>query len=175
MELSVVFQILGWISLGLVAYLMYDIMTRTPPSIATPESQSPPTTESPTPESPPPPPPPLQPDEKKARFLFFYANWCPWSKKARPQWDAFRKSIQLQPVMFGTTCVQLEEIDGDTNAEMRRKYGVSAYPTFKLLLPNNEVRELSGVPTVDSMLDFLTQTLGPEEPLQLAARPRKNV
>lgn len=77
--------------------------------------------------------------------------------------------------MFGTTCVQLEEIDGDTNAEMRRKYGVSAYPTFKLLLPNNEVREMSGIPTVDSMLNFLTQTLGPEEPLQLAARPRKNV
>ena len=148
MEFDIVFQILGVFALGLILFLVYDIVY-----------------------PPPKPEPPLNAkevsDEPKARFLFFYATWCPWSKKAQPQWDAFVEDLTRQPVKFGGLCVKLEGIDGDVDKETRKKYDVSAYPSFKLELPSGEVREMTTIPTKDGMRDFLIKALGPEEPVKL--------
>jgi thiol-disulfide isomerase/thioredoxin len=101
--------------------------------------------------------------------MFFYADWCPWSKKARPQWDAFRDDLKRQPVTFGGNHVVFEEIDGDVEVEKRKQYGVSAYPAFKLVLPT-ETRDMTTIPTRDGMRDFLLRNLGREEPIQLLPR-----
>ena len=150
MELSIVFQILGWIALGILAYMIYESVTpilnkRTAPVHFPPE---------------------MTEQTQSVRFLFFSATWCPWSKKARPQWDAFKEDMKLQPVTFGGKNVVLEEIDGDIEPEKRKQYGVSAYPSFKLVTPEG-VKDMTTIPTRDGMRDFLIRSLGPEEPVQL--------
>ena len=108
---------------------------------------------------------------EQVKFLFFSARWCPWSKKARPQWDAFKEDMKAQPVTFGGKVVQLEEIDGDIDVGKRKEFGVSAYPSFKLVMSDG-VKDMTTVPTRDGMRNFLIRSLGPEEPVQLTSGAR---
>lgn len=153
MELSIVFQILGWIALGIIAYTIYENVN----PLLTKRTQAVPF------------PPEMTEQPQTVRFLYFSAPWCPWSKKARPQWDAFKEDMKLQPVTFGGKTVVLEEIDGDIEVEKRKQYGVSAYPSFKLVTPEG-VKEMTTIPTRNGMRDFLLRNLGPEEPVQLTTR-----
>jgi hypothetical protein len=76
--------------------------------------------------------------------------------------------MNLQPVTFGGKIVRLEEVDGDIDVPKRKQYGVSAYPSFKLVMPDG-VKDMTAIPTRDGMRDFLIRSLGPEEPIKLTS------
>lgn len=99
----------------------------------------------------------------------FYASWCPWSKKAKAQWDAFKKEVERFPVTFGGQTVTLEDIDGDVHKDMIRDYKITEYPTFKIVSKSGEVT-MEGYPSPSKFRDFLTKTLGAEEPAKLVTR-----
>jgi thiol-disulfide isomerase/thioredoxin len=143
--LEIVFVLIGWIAVGLIVYTVYVNMELRVlvPNIPAGTGIGPP------------------------RFVFFYAPWCPWSKKAKPQWDLFEDDLKRFPVTFGGNTVQLEIIDGDTDPDAVKKHHVSAYPTFKLILPDGSDYEMSGHPSPDAFRGFLTKYLGKEEPLKL--------
>jgi thiol-disulfide isomerase/thioredoxin len=105
------------------------------------------------------------------RFLMFYANWCPWSKKGKAQYDAFKKELERFPVTFGGQSVTLEDIDGDVHRDMIRDYKITEYPTFKLVSKSGEVT-MEGYPSPAKFRDFLTKNLGAEEPAKLVSRVR---
>jgi thiol-disulfide isomerase/thioredoxin len=142
--LEIVFVLIGWVAVGLIVYTVYINMEL---QVLTPNLKIAGT--------------------GQARFLFFYAPWCPWSKKAKPQWDLFEDDMKRFPATFGGEVVKLELIDGDTDPEAVKKYHISAYPTFKLVLPDGTDYEMSGHPSPDAFRGFLSKYLGKEEPLKL--------
>ena len=164
MDLSVIFQLIGWIALGIIVYTTYtnvrSMLHKRTNVVSLPvESSTPSQTQ---------PQPPGEPPAEQVTFLFFSARWCPWSRKARPQWDALKEDMKLQPVTFGGKIVRLEEVDGDINIPKRKQYGVSAYPSFKLVMSDG-VKDMTAIPTRDGMRDFLIRSLGPEEPIKLTS------
>ncbi len=141
-----VFVLIGWVAVALIVYTVYINMELRV----------------------------LQPELKLSgisapRLLFFYAPWCPWSKKAKPQWDLFEDELRRFPVTFGGNSVALELIDGDVDPDSVKKFHVSAYPTFKLAMPDGVTHEMSGYPSPDAFRAFLIKHLGKEEPMKLKA------
>ena len=141
--LEIVFVLIGWLAVGLIMYTVYiNMELRVTPSEIIPEGN---------------------------RLLFFYTGWCPWSKKAKAQWDLFVEDTTRFPVMFGGHTVALELIDGDADPAAVKKFKVSAYPTFKLVASDGNVYDMSGHPSPDAFRGFLSKYLGKEEAMKLKA------
>ena len=72
---------------------------------------------------------------QEAELLFFFANWCPYCKTAKPVWNQLKseyenKTINGYAILF--TEVDCSE-ESDTVSKMMDKYSVEGYPTIKLL------------------------------------------
>jgi len=153
MELEFLYIFLGWLAVVLIAYSVYINLT-----VAILEPTIPPI-----------------PDEpghdmgKDPRFIMFYAQWCPWSKKAKMHWDSFKQDLARYPVTFGEKEVTLEDIDGDVHRDMVREFKIREYPTFKLVTKERSVT-LEGFPSKAKFRDFLIKHLGPEKPAKLVSR-----
>ena len=172
MGVELVFIILGWVAIGFIGYTMYTAVNlqASPLDTKLPVAEPAPAPAAPAPVAPPPvaqpPPRPVVPTSSHPRFLFFYVNWCPWSKKAKQPWDAFVRDFQRFPSTYGGKLVSLELIDGDQQRDMIKAYSVNAYPTFKLVTSQG-VTEMTGYPSPDAFKSFLIKSLGPEEPAKL--------
>lgn len=149
MGLEILFVLLGWIALGLIGYTLYTTIRLQlyPKEVVISTESTGPTLSS----------------MQDARFLFFFAPWCPWSKKAKTQWDAFVTEFNRFPSTYGGKRVSLEIINGDQHPDMIKAYSITAYPTFKLVT-GSEVTEMTGYPSPDAFKTFLIKSLGREEP-----------
>lgn len=149
MGLEILFVLLGWFALGLMGYTTYTTVKLQlyPKDIAVGKESEGPTVAS----------------AQDARLLFFYAPWCPWSKKAKVQWDAFITEYKRFPTTYGGKRVSLELINGDQHQDMVKSYNIVAYPTFKLVT-SDQVLEMTGYPSPDVFKNFLRKSLGREEP-----------
>jgi thiol-disulfide isomerase/thioredoxin len=151
MELEILFVLLGWLTVVLIAYTVYINLTLSFLDIDLPVE--------------------TKLDLKNPRFLLFYAPWCPWSKKAKKHWDAFREELDRYPVTFGGQQVTLEDIDGDVHRDMVREFKIKEYPTFKLVSKKDEVI-MTGYPSIEAFREFLVKNLGREEAAKLGSRVR---
>ena len=95
-----------------------------------------------------------------AELLFFYANWCPHCKAAKPIWNELKaeyenKTINGYKVIF-------TEIDcSEESAEVEKlmnQYNVEGYPTIKLL-KDGQVIEYDAKPSKDTLNQFLNTVL----------------
>lgn len=170
MTLEVVFFLIGCVAVVLIAYTVYINfeLAVTDVSKLIKKPAEPPTK----------PTKPAEPPRKSEggghtsgspRFMIFYASWCPWSKKGKAQWEAFKKELARFPVTFGGQSVTLEDIDGDVHRDMVRDYKITEYPTFKLVSKTGEVT-MDGYPNPSKFRHFLTKNLGTEEPAELVTR-----
>lgn len=159
MKLELVFFLLGCVTVVLIAYTVYINLELAVGDIT---KQSTGKETGPT-------PPAGTHTSGSPRFLMFYATWCPWSKKAKAQWDAFKKEVERFPVTFGGQTVTLEDIDGDVHRDMIRDYKINEYPTFKLVSKSGEFT-MDGYPSPSKFRDFLTKNMGAEEPAKLVTR-----
>jgi len=160
MKLEVIFFLLGCVAVILIAYTVYISLELAVSGVKLPggtDSPAAPTQQSGTHTS------------GNPRFLMFYTTWCPWSKKGKAQWDAFKVELERFPVTFGGKSVTLEDIDGDVQRDMIRDYKISEYPTFRLVHAKGEVG-MEGYPSPAKFRDFLTKNLGAEEPAKLVTR-----
>lgn len=149
MEFESVFVALGFVAIAFIAYTVYlNYLPKVSPAASTVSGS----TVSGVPAS--------------TKLMFFFSTWCPWSKKARPQWDAFRDDLAVHPMTYGGKTVKLEEYDGDVNPNRLKDYGVTGYPTIVLTTPSGDTT-LKSPPTKDSIRAFLISTLGEEKPVQL--------
>lgn len=151
MELEFLYIFLGWLAVVLIAYSVYINFTMAvlePPQI---------------------PDAPGHDIGHHPRFMMFYAQWCPWSKKSKMHWDSFKQDLARYPVTFGEKEVTLEDIDGDVHRDMVREFKIREYPTFKLVTKERSVT-LEGFPSKAKFRDFLIKNLGPEKPAKLVSR-----
>ena len=72
------------------------------------------------------------------QVYFFYANWCPHCKKAKPEWDSFAKTYNGKTV--GNVTVQTTTVDcTDGTSPMIQKYQINGYPTVFAIKDGNRI------------------------------------
>ena len=99
-------------------------------------------------------------NNKVAEVMFFYTDWCPHCKVAKPVWSEIEseyenKKINGYKLIFtSVNCTnETPEID-----EMLNKYKIEGYPTIKLL-KDDQVIEYDAKVNKDTMKQFLNSVI----------------
>jgi len=95
-----------------------------------------------------------------AELLFFYADWCPHCKTAKPIWNELKtqyqnKTINGYQVVFTEINCSEETAEVD---KMMNQYSVEGYPTIKLL-KDGQVIEYDAKPSKETLTQFLNTVL----------------
>lgn len=95
-----------------------------------------------------------------AELLFFYAEWCPHCKTAKPIWNDLKaeyenKTINGYKVVF--TDVNCSEETAEVD-KMMNQYNVEGYPTIKLL-KDGQIIEYDAKPSKETLTQFLNTVL----------------
>jgi thiol-disulfide isomerase/thioredoxin len=99
-------------------------------------------------------------ESKNAELLFFYADWCPHCKTAKPIWNDLKseyqnKTINGYRVVF--TDVNCSEETAEVD-KMMNQYNIEGYPTIKLI-KDGQVIEYDAKPSKDTLNQFLNTVL----------------
>jgi thiol-disulfide isomerase/thioredoxin len=97
---------------------------------------------------------------KNAELLFFFTNWCPHCKTAKPVWNSLKteyenKTINGYTIIF--TEIDCTEESAEVEA-MMNKYSVEGYPTIKLI-KDGQVIEYDAKPTKETLVQFLNTVI----------------
>ena len=97
---------------------------------------------------------------KQAELLFFYADWCPHCKTAKPIWEDLKSEYQNKTI--NGYHIIFTEINGANESaeteQMMNKYNVEGFPTIKLL-KDGQVIEYDAKPSKNTLVQFLNTTL----------------
>ena len=89
---------------------------------------------------------------KQCEMIYFYTTWCPYCKKARPEWDTFKTEWAGKKI--NGYLITFTEVDCDINETTANRYDVKSYPTIKLI-KDGEVYDFDARPTSDSLTQFV--------------------
>ena len=91
-----------------------------------------------------------------AELIFFFADWCPHCKKAKPHWEEVKQTYSGK-VVNGYTLV-FTEVDCSKETEEMKKttaeYEIEGYPTIKLI-KDGQVIEYDAKPDKDTISKFI--------------------
>ena len=95
-----------------------------------------------------------------AELLFFFADWCPHCKAAKPIWNDLKaeyenKTINGYKVIFTEIDCSNETAEVD---KMMNQYNIEGYPTIKLL-KDGQVIEYDAKPSKATLTQFLNTVL----------------
>jgi len=96
----------------------------------------------------------------QAELLFFYTDWCPHCKTAKPVWNDIKSEYENKTIN-GYTVVFTDVNCTEENAEvekMMNQYNIEGYPTIKLL-KDGQVIEYDAKPTRETLEQFLNTVL----------------
>ena len=99
-------------------------------------------------------------NSKDAEIMFFYVDWCPHCKTAKPAWNDVKseyenKTINGYNVIF--TEINCTEETAEVESLMN-KYNIEGFPTIKLL-KDGQVIEYDAKPTKETLTQFLNTVL----------------
>ncbi len=97
---------------------------------------------------------------KTAELLFFYTDWCPHCKTAKPVWQEMKaeykdRRINGYKVVFTDVNCTNESSEVE---QMMDTYKIEGYPTIKLL-KDGQVIEYDAKPSKDTLTQFLNTVL----------------
>lgn len=98
----------------------------------------------------------LQEENNEAELYYFYTNWCPYCKKAKPEWEQLKNEYENKPI--NGTIVYFREIDCEKDEETPNQFNVEGYPTIKLVA-NGKVIEYDAKPNYETLVEFLHTSL----------------
>jgi thiol-disulfide isomerase/thioredoxin len=95
-----------------------------------------------------------------AELIFFYADWCPHCKSAKPIWNDLKaeyenKTINGYKIIF--TDVNCSEETAEVE-KLMNQYSVEGYPTIKLI-KDGQVIEYDAKPSKETLTKFLNTVL----------------
>lgn len=102
--------------------------------------------------------------QKNVEVMFFFADWCPHCKKAKPHWNALKNSetVGKGKVVNGYSILYTEvDCTNDKDPavqEKLNKFKVEGFPTIKLI-KGNEVIEFDAQPEAETLEQFIITTL----------------
>ena len=85
--------------------------------------------------------------------MYFYTEWCPYCKKAKPEWNKFESYVDNKNKNIDYT-INLTSVNCDENKSIADKYNVDGYPSIKLLY-KNKVYDYDAKVTKDNLVEFL--------------------
>lgn len=88
----------------------------------------------------------------EATLYFFYTDWCPLSKKAEPEWKAFKEDTNG---LYDNISLTFIEVDCDKNPEIADKFNINGYPTIKLVY-NDRIYEYDAKTERATLAKFLS-------------------
>lgn len=95
-----------------------------------------------------------------AEVMFFYVDWCPHCKTAKPAWEKF--SSENRGIKVGNYNVLFTEInctqETQENSNLMNKYNIEGFPTI-IMLKDGDVIQFDAKPTEDTLSQFLNTTL----------------
>ena len=95
-------------------------------------------------------------DVNSADLYFFYTEWCPHCKTAKPIWKNLKEDIGKKKI--NGKKIHFIAVDCDKDPTTAEKYKVEGYPTIKLVV-GNQVIEYDAKPDVDTLKQFLNVSL----------------
>ena len=96
----------------------------------------------------------------KAELLFFFADWCPHCKSAKPIWNELKSEYENWIVNgYQIIFTEIDCSEETTEVEkMMNQFNVEGYPTIKLL-KDGQVIEYDAKPSKDTLTKFLNTVL----------------
>lgn len=95
---------------------------------------------------------PKKSDEPVCEVFYFYTAWCPYCKKARPEWDKFKEP--LQRTTRDGYLLLFTEVDCDADEALANKFEVTSYPTIKCV-KDGHVTDYDARPSLATLNQFL--------------------
>jgi len=95
---------------------------------------------------------PKKEEDPVCEVFYFYTQWCPYCKKARPEWDKFKEP--LQRTMRDGYLLLFTEVDCDANEALANKFEVTTYPTIKCV-KDGVVTDYDARPSLATLNQFL--------------------
>ncbi len=93
---------------------------------------------------------------ESADLYFFYTDWCPHCKTAKPVWNDLQEDIGTKKV--NGKKIHFIAVDCEKDPETAEKYKVGGYPTIKLVV-GNQVIEYDAKPEFETLKQFLNVSL----------------
>lgn len=92
-----------------------------------------------------------------AKILFFYADWCPHCKKAKPDWDQFTSDYNNSEV--GYYKIVPEQIDCTEGSDPKiQEYAIDGYPTIIMIKDGKRINYDARI-TYDNLKQFTDEFL----------------
>tara|TARA_Y100000385_G_C12648359_1_gene448400 strand:- start:38 stop:547 length:510 start_codon:yes stop_codon:yes gene_type:complete len=92
--------------------------------------------------------------KKEIIIIYFYTEWCPYCKKAKPEWQKFEDYIKNYNKSDEEHKVTLISVDCDKDTKTANKYKINGYPTIKLI-KDEKVNDFDARPSKDTLVQFL--------------------
>ena len=95
-----------------------------------------------------------------AEIIFFYANWCPHCKAAKPHWEEIKDEYEGKEVN-GYNLVFTDVDCTEETPEVKDKtseYDIEGYPTIKLV-KDGQVVDYDAKPTKETLEKFINTVL----------------
>jgi len=93
---------------------------------------------------------------KQVELFFFYTDWCPHCKTAKPEWHKFVEEYSDKTV--NNTTIIFREIDCEKDEATANQFKVESFPTIKLV-KDNEIIEYEAKTNYDTLVEFIHTTL----------------
>tara|TARA_X000000368_G_scaffold400580_2_gene372586 strand:- start:10296 stop:10781 length:486 start_codon:yes stop_codon:yes gene_type:complete len=87
------------------------------------------------------------------RIMYFYTEWCPYCKKAKPEWSKFQTYINNITRNLDYN-IYLTTINCDEQKDLADKYNIEGYPTVKLIY-KSDVYDFDAKITKNNLIEFL--------------------
>jgi thiol-disulfide isomerase/thioredoxin len=96
----------------------------------------------------------------KAELLFFYADWCPHCKAAKPIWNDLKAEYENKTINgYQVTFTEVDCSEETTEVEqLMNQYNIEGYPTIKLL-KDGQIIEYDAKPSKETLTTFLNNVL----------------
>jgi len=97
---------------------------------------------------------------KDAELLFFFADWCPHCKTAKPIWNDLKSEYQNKTINgYHVIFTEINCSEETTEVEkMMNQYNIEGFPTIKLL-KDGQVIEYDAKPSKETLTQFLNTVL----------------
>jgi len=95
---------------------------------------------------------------ESADLYFFYTNWCPHCKSAKPVMAKLVDYLHSQNGMVNNVQVNYIPVDCEADKQTAERFEVEGYPTIKLVY-GTKVIEYDAKPDLETLKQFLNTSL----------------
>ena len=95
-------------------------------------------------------------ESTNVEVYYFFTEWCPYCKKARPIWDKLKSQFNNK-TLNGKT-LSFKEVDCEKDEKLADQFNIEGYPTIKLV-KGNQVVDYDAKPDSKSLTEFLNTSV----------------